>query len=91
MKSTNVNLTFHPLNWTLNLIIMNVQWIAGHQCTAYDIAINSTFFLKVESNLLFQTFLITLAMEGLEDKYSMELDKNGSVGLNWIYSLNLSI
>jgi len=27
--------------------------------------------------LLFQTFLITLAMEGLEDKYSMELDKNG--------------
>jgi len=50
---------------------------SGHQCTAYDIAINSTFFLKVESNLLFQTFLITLAMEGLEDKYSMELDKNG--------------
>jgi len=50
---------------------------SGHQCTAYDVAINTTFFSKVESNLLFQTFLITLAMEGLEDKYSMELDKNG--------------
>ena len=44
---------------------------------AYDVAINSTFFLKVEGSLLFQTFLITIAMEGLEDKYKMELDKNG--------------
>ena len=44
---------------------------------AYDVAINSTFFLKVGGSLLFQTFLITIAMEGLEDKYKMELDKNG--------------
>lgn len=43
---------------------------------AYDIAINSTFIDKVEGSLLFQTFLITIAMEGLDDKYNLELDKN---------------
>lgn len=52
-------------------------FIAGQPCLAYDVAINSTFFVKVESNILFQTFLVTIAMEGLEDKYKMELDKNG--------------
>lgn len=46
-------------------------------CLAFDVAINSTFFLKVEESLLFQTFLITLVCEGLEDKYNTELDKNG--------------
>lgn len=50
---------------------------SGQPCIAYDVAINSKFFEKVESSLLFQTFLITIAMEGLEDKYKMELDKNG--------------
>jgi len=50
---------------------------AGQPCVAYDVAINSSFFAKVESSLLFQTFLITISMEGLEDKYKMELDKNG--------------
>jgi hypothetical protein len=44
----------------------------------YDVAINSTFLSKVEGNLLLQTFLITAAMEGMEDKYNLELDKNGS-------------
>lgn len=52
--------------------------IAGQPCVAYDVAINSAFFTKVENSLLFQTFLITIAMEGLEDKYKMELDKNGT-------------
>ena len=42
----------------------------------YDVAINSKFFSKVEGGLVFQTFLVTAAMEGLEDKYNMELDKN---------------
>ena len=46
---------------------------------AYDVAINSAFFTKVDNSLLFQTFLITIAMEGLEDKYKMELDKNGTL------------
>jgi PIH1 N-terminal domain len=44
----------------------------------YDVAINSTFLSKVEGNLLLQTVLVTAAMEGMEDKYNLELDKNGS-------------
>jgi len=54
---------------------------------AYDVAINSAFFTKVDNSLLFQTFLITIAMEGLEDKYKMELDKNGTLPkkLHWCW------
>lgn len=55
---------------------------------AYDIAINSKFIDKVEGSLLFQTFLITIAMEGLDDKYGMELDKN-SKHLNSMLSINV--
>jgi len=54
-------------------------FLAGKPCTVYDVAINSTFYSKVESSLLFQTFLVTISMEGLEDKYTMELDKNGKI------------
>lgn len=52
-------------------------FLAGQKCTVYDVAINNKFFSKVEGSLVFQTFLVTAAMEGLEDKYHMELDKNG--------------
>lgn len=55
----------------------------------YDVAINSKFFAKVESSLFFQTFLITIAMEGLEDKYKMELDKNGTT--IWTFTWNLPV
>ena len=40
-------------------------------------AVHDAFVAKCESSLLFQTFLVTAAMEGLEDKHGMELDKNG--------------
>ena len=53
------------------------SFLANQPCIVYDVAINSTFFSKVEESLLFQTFLITVTCEGLEDKYKMELDKNG--------------
>lgn len=46
---------------------------------AYDVAINSKFLDKVEGSLLFQTFLVTLTMEALDNKYNLELDKNGTI------------
>jgi len=55
-----------------------ILFAAKQPCLAFDVAINSTFFLKVEESLLFQTFLITLVCEGLEDKYNTELDKNST-------------
>ncbi|XP_056400357.1 PIH1 domain-containing protein 1 isoform X2 [Hyla sarda] len=48
---------------------------SGGGCTAYDIVINSTFFEKIKNNELFMEFFITVAMEGLENKYEMELSR----------------
>ncbi|KAG8434147.1 hypothetical protein GDO86_012499 [Hymenochirus boettgeri] len=47
----------------------------GNGCTAYDIVINSSFFDKIKSNELFREFFVTVAMEGLENKYEMELSR----------------
>ncbi|XP_075695975.1 PIH1 domain-containing protein 1 [Rhinoderma darwinii] len=47
---------------------------SGSGCTAYDIVINSAFFEKIK-NELFREFFITVAMEGLENKYEMELSR----------------
>ncbi|OCT73126.1 PIH1 domain-containing protein 1 isoform X1 [Xenopus laevis] len=49
---------------------------SGNGCTVYDIVINSTFFDKMKSNELFREFFITVAMEGLENKYEMELSRD---------------
>ncbi|KAG9463131.1 hypothetical protein GDO78_022345, partial [Eleutherodactylus coqui] len=48
---------------------------SGSGCTAYDIVINSTFFGKITNNEVFREFFITVAMEGLENKYEMELSR----------------
>ncbi|XP_073517769.1 PIH1 domain-containing protein 1-like [Phyllobates terribilis] len=48
---------------------------SGGGCTAYDIVINGTFFEKIKNNELFREFFITVAMEGLENKYEMELSR----------------
>ncbi|KAM4703808.1 PIH1 domain-containing protein 1 [Rhinophrynus dorsalis] len=48
---------------------------SGSGCTAYDIVINNTFYDKIKSNELFREFFITVAMEGLENKYEMELSR----------------
>lgn len=47
---------------------------SGSPCTVYDVAINSVFFKKVETDDLFQTFFLTVVFEGLQDKYQCELD-----------------
>ncbi|KAM8927758.1 PIH1 domain-containing protein 1 [Pelodytes ibericus] len=48
---------------------------SGSGCTAYDIIINDSFFEKMKANELFREFFITVAMEGLENKYEMELSR----------------
>ncbi|KAM9298798.1 PIH1 domain-containing protein 1 [Gastrophryne carolinensis] len=49
---------------------------SGSGCTAYDIVINSTFFEKIKNNELFREFFMTVAMEGLENKYELELSRD---------------
>ncbi|XP_053307659.1 PIH1 domain-containing protein 1 [Spea bombifrons] len=48
---------------------------SGGGCTAYDIVINNSFFDKIKGNELFREFFITVAMEGLENKYELELSR----------------
>ncbi|XP_029441297.1 PIH1 domain-containing protein 1 isoform X3 [Rhinatrema bivittatum] len=52
---------------------------SGNGCTAYDIAINTSFFEKIQANPLFMEFLVTVALEGLENKYGLELSREWRV------------
>ncbi|XP_021917248.1 PIH1 domain-containing protein 1 isoform X1 [Zootermopsis nevadensis] len=46
---------------------------AGNPTVAYDVAINPEFYKKTENSKLFLTFLLTVVMEGLMDKYGLHL------------------
>ncbi|XP_069462473.1 PIH1 domain-containing protein 1 [Ambystoma mexicanum] len=48
---------------------------SGNACSVYDVAINSTFFQKIQGNELFMEFFITVTLEGLENKYQLELSR----------------
>uniref|UniRef100_A0A2R5LCR6 PIH1 domain-containing protein 1 n=1 Tax=Ornithodoros turicata TaxID=34597 RepID=A0A2R5LCR6_9ACAR len=44
---------------------------SGIPCTAYDVIINGAFFDKIQQNDLFRNFVITVAIDGIEDKYGV--------------------
>jgi hypothetical protein len=48
------------------------------------VAINPEFYKKTENSKLFRSFLLTVVMEGLKDKYSLSLQTDGKEG----YSFN---
>ncbi|XP_061606324.1 PIH1 domain-containing protein 1 isoform X3 [Phyllopteryx taeniolatus] len=48
-------------------------------CTAYDVVINQEFFQKCQKEPLFQQFVIMVSLEGLENKYNMELSREWKV------------
>uniref|UniRef100_A0A224YDG1 PIH1 domain-containing protein 1 n=1 Tax=Rhipicephalus zambeziensis TaxID=60191 RepID=A0A224YDG1_9ACAR len=54
---------------------------SGAPCTAYDVIINEAFFRKISTNELFKTFLITVALDGIEEKYKAHPDREGYVVL----------
>lgn len=45
-------------------------------CTVYDVVINEEFFQKCQKDELFQQFLIAVSLEGLENKYNLELSRD---------------
>ncbi|XP_067009708.2 PIH1 domain-containing protein 1 [Anabrus simplex] len=47
---------------------------AGNPAMAYDVAISSEFFKKVETNRLYLKFLIAIVLEAVQDKFKLELD-----------------
>uniref|UniRef100_H3D0P0 PIH1 domain-containing protein 1 n=1 Tax=Tetraodon nigroviridis TaxID=99883 RepID=H3D0P0_TETNG len=48
-------------------------------CTAYDVVINQDFFQKCNEDPLFQQFIILVSVEGLENKYNLELSREWKV------------
>ncbi|XP_028268705.1 PIH1 domain-containing protein 1 [Parambassis ranga] len=48
-------------------------------CTAYDVVINQEFFQKCQKDPLFQQFVIMVSVEGLENKYNLELSRDWKV------------
>ncbi|XP_015665824.1 PIH1 domain-containing protein 1 [Protobothrops mucrosquamatus] len=47
---------------------------SGNGCTAYDVTINTNFFNKMESNQFLKELFLTIAMEGLSEKYKMDIN-----------------
>ncbi|XP_029364352.1 PIH1 domain-containing protein 1 [Echeneis naucrates] len=48
-------------------------------CTAYDVVINQDFFQRCQKDPLFQQFVILVSLEGLENKYNLELSRDWKV------------
>ncbi|XP_065072707.1 PIH1 domain-containing protein 1 [Ochlerotatus camptorhynchus] len=56
---------------------------SDRQCQVSDIAVNSTFFKKIESGGLMRDFLITIVLEGIDSKYNIALEET-----DWIVLKN---
>uniref|UniRef100_A0A8C2XNG4 PIH1 domain-containing protein 1 n=1 Tax=Cyclopterus lumpus TaxID=8103 RepID=A0A8C2XNG4_CYCLU len=48
-------------------------------CTAYDVVVNQEFFQQCQEDPLFQQFVILVSLEGLENKYNLELSRDWKV------------
>lgn len=46
----------------------------GQGCTAYDIAVSSDFYRRMQNSNFLRELLVTVAREGLEDKYGLQLN-----------------
>ncbi|XP_035583718.1 PIH1 domain-containing protein 1-like [Zalophus californianus] len=46
----------------------------GQGCTTYDVAVNSDFYRRMQNSDFLQELVVTIAREGLEDKYSLQLN-----------------
>jgi hypothetical protein len=49
---------------------------AASACVAYDVCINPGFFEKIKQNAKFMGFFMSLVIDGLEEKYSLRLDRS---------------
>ncbi|KAK2509629.1 hypothetical protein MC885_021159 [Smutsia gigantea] len=51
-----------------------VAWAKGQGCTAYDVAVNSDFYRRMQNSDFLRELVVTIAREGLEDKYRLQLN-----------------
>nr|CAD7193931.1 unnamed protein product [Timema douglasi] len=47
---------------------------AGNPSIVYDVAVSSDFFAKVETSPIFKSFLVSVVLEGVQNKYDITLD-----------------
>lgn len=48
----------------------------GTDCTCYDVIVNTEYFKSVQKNEFFKAFLISVCVEGIEDKYNVKLNRD---------------
>jgi len=49
---------------------------SGKGCTVYDIVISQGFMKKIKEKEIFMSFFMTVALEGIEDKYKISLSRD---------------
>lgn len=59
-------------NW-YNFLTVIYIFTAGAKVKVYDVAVNSKFFDRCQSDELFQTFIISLTIEGVAEKFKIEI------------------
>ncbi|KAL5477926.1 hypothetical protein EMCRGX_G024783 [Ephydatia muelleri] len=52
---------------------------AGQECTAYDVIISGKFFETIQKRPVMKDFLLTVVLEGLEEKYGVVLSRDCKV------------
>ena len=69
---------YQPNQCSLNFILQIKLFmkLAGCACVCYDVCINSNFFKKVNENSTFMGFLMSIVIDGLENKYSIKVDRS---------------
>lgn len=55
-----------------------INFLAGKPAVAYDVAVNTKFFKKLEESLIYRGFVMQVVLEGIENKYDIELKKEGN-------------
>lgn len=52
--------------------------LGGARVTAYDVAVNSEFFKKCQNDELFKTFIISATIEGIAEKFKIEISSESN-------------
>ncbi|VVC42220.1 HSP20-like chaperone,PIH1 domain [Cinara cedri] len=52
---------------------------SGVQVKAYDVAVNSEFFKKCQNDELFKTFIISATIEGIAEKFKIEISSENPI------------